>query len=186
MQGHPGHVSLLLENGAAPDAQNKKGDTPLSKAVNKAASAEVAGSPSLQHLSVIRLLLAANANASLANSRGVTPLDAAGGALAVRQVLQSAPRSSQHVTARDQTPDEIGSEVDRPASATRQDLAPNSHDPAVYAELLGYFLLLHAAQPEEFTVALAAVRLSPACGRLVKQPVLSSPWICLPTITLPE
>ena len=34
------HVSLLLSSGAPPDAKNKKGDTPLAKAMAKAAAAE--------------------------------------------------------------------------------------------------------------------------------------------------
>ena len=38
-KGHAAHVALLLSHGAPTDAANKKGDTPLSKAVGRAAAA---------------------------------------------------------------------------------------------------------------------------------------------------
>ena len=44
-KGHAAHVALLLSHGAPTDAANKKGDTPLSKAVGRAAAAASAAAP---------------------------------------------------------------------------------------------------------------------------------------------
>lgn len=69
MGGKAEETKLLLAARAAPDATTKKGDTALHMAARKA------------HGSVVEALMAAGADATIANSSGLTALEAARGAV---------------------------------------------------------------------------------------------------------
>jgi ATP-dependent RNA helicase DDX3X len=95
--GHTKDVQLLLARGASVDARDKKGETPLLKAVSRG------------HEGTARMLLSAGADPAAAAASGSTPLDAATEQMELLSLLRNPPPATTVAEPQLSTPDEPAS-----------------------------------------------------------------------------